>query len=118
MVDSSLSRAASGADAPRLCLYFALYHEAVAANLLERLALHGALCDAAGEDALAEAADYAVRSVRLAARRPSRPRGLRRETRPQLLFLTTSAGSAAAPHEECAVRCLSALLCLPHLSSI
>ena len=56
--------AASEANAPRLCLYFALYHEAVCANLLERLALHGGLCDAAGEDALSELADYALRSVR------------------------------------------------------
>ena len=64
--------AASEANAPRLCLYFALYHEAVCANLLERLALHGGLCDAAGEDALSELADYALRSVRP---RGASPRG-------------------------------------------
>ena len=70
-VDSAVcAAAASEANAPRLCLYFALYHEAVCANLLERLALHGGLCDAAGEDALSELADYALRSVRaLAAHR-------------------------------------------------
>lgn len=94
--------AASGADAPRLCLYFSLYHEAVAANLLERLALHGGLCDAAGEDALCELADYAVRQARPSRAPPSRRRRAdRRKHNAQLLFLTTDAGSKAEPHEQC-----------------
>lgn len=48
----------------QLCLYFALYHEAVCANLLERCLLCGSATD--DEDVLTELADYSVRAVRLA----------------------------------------------------
>ncbi len=51
-------------DAPKLCLYLALYHEAVVANLLEAALLTDAVADAASEDALFELADYGVRSAR------------------------------------------------------
>jgi hypothetical protein len=56
--------AVGGADAASLCTYFSLYHEAVVANLLERLLLCGGGVEAASEDALFELADYSVRSVR------------------------------------------------------
>ncbi len=61
--------AAPGADAPRLCVYLALYHEAVCANLAEQALLWGDAAQRASEDALAELADFAVRAVRRRARR-------------------------------------------------
>jgi len=51
-------------DSAQLCQYWARYHEAVVANLLEVLLSHDACAQAASDDALFELADFSTRAVR------------------------------------------------------
>jgi hypothetical protein len=92
-----------------------LYHEAVCANLLERLLLCGDGVEAASEDALFELADYGVRSVRCAckrrrgaaaARAPRAPASRCAHTRAarQAVHLTHDGCKEAVQHERCVQR--------------
>lgn len=110
---------AAAGDAPRLLLYLALYHEAVCANLLEALLLHdtGSLVGGASEEALSEAADYALRSAVFLASPAAKPSGEAAPESPAALLAVSETAQQRAADADCRLSAaLSGVACLRALA--